>query len=363
MLAQTERGCLGIADITGYTAYLAGSELDHAQDVLADLITVVVAAVRPVLKLNKIEGDAAFVYARAGTLNGPMLIDVVERCFFSFQRRLRDIRRATTCQCNACLRIPSLNLKMFVHDGEFARQRIAGREELAGTDVILVHRLLKNTVAEKFDLRGYALFTEPCVRALDLDPSALRFREHVEQYEHIGAVRSFVHDLQARWDEQQKQRRVYIAPGKGDAEFSFDVPASPAVAWDYLTSPTQRVRYSPGVTGMEQENPGGRRGLGTITHCAHGPDVIIEKVLDWQPFDYFTVSWEVMGVPIQETCELTPAGDAVRVTLRLKVRSKKGREGWPQMRDMYAELQQEVFSRLATVITEDGAGAGSASAD
>lgn len=32
MLAPTERGCLVIADITGYTEYLAGSELEHAQD-------------------------------------------------------------------------------------------------------------------------------------------------------------------------------------------------------------------------------------------------------------------------------------------------------------------------------------------
>ena len=39
-----ERSCLLIADISGYTAYLAGVELDHAQDILADLIGTVVTA-------------------------------------------------------------------------------------------------------------------------------------------------------------------------------------------------------------------------------------------------------------------------------------------------------------------------------
>ena len=121
MLARTERGCLILTDITGYTAYLTGSELDHAQDVLADLIRVVLSAVRPVLKLNKLEGDAAFLTAPQGAVDGPLLIDVIERCYFTFQRRLRDIRQATTCQCNACIRIPSLNLKFFAHDGEFDR--------------------------------------------------------------------------------------------------------------------------------------------------------------------------------------------------------------------------------------------------
>lgn len=361
MLSRPERGCLVMADITGYTAYLTGSELDHAQDVLADLIGTVRAAVRSVLRLNKLEGDAAFLYAPGGAVDGPLLVDVVERCYFNFQRRVRDIRRATTCQCNACARIPSLNLKLFAHDGEFVRQRIAGHEELAGSDVILVHRLLKNTVTATFDLYGYALFTEACVSALGLDPTALGLRGHREHYEHIGEVRGFVHDLQRRWAAEQERRRVYIGAGKGAAEFSFDVPGPPAVVWDYLTSPTKRLRFTPGATGMEQENPGGRRGPGTVTHCAHGEDVILEEVLDWRPFDYFTVRFVIMGVPIEETCELTAAEGATRVTLRPKIpRTKKAREAWGGMRDMYAELQGELFSRLAAVITEDGA-AGDAS--
>ena len=33
---QPEPACLVLADISGYTSYLAGVELDHAQDILAD---------------------------------------------------------------------------------------------------------------------------------------------------------------------------------------------------------------------------------------------------------------------------------------------------------------------------------------
>lgn len=42
-----------------------------------------------------------------------MLLDVVEGCYLGFRKRLRDIAHATTCQCNACRRIPMLNLKFF----------------------------------------------------------------------------------------------------------------------------------------------------------------------------------------------------------------------------------------------------------
>ena len=61
MLARTEPACLVIADIAGYSGYLAGVELDHAQDILADLVGTVVGALRPSFKLAKLEGDAAFV--------------------------------------------------------------------------------------------------------------------------------------------------------------------------------------------------------------------------------------------------------------------------------------------------------------
>jgi len=60
---QTEAGCLALADISGYTSYLADAELDHAQDVLEELTDTVVKALSPPMKLSKLEGDAVFAAA------------------------------------------------------------------------------------------------------------------------------------------------------------------------------------------------------------------------------------------------------------------------------------------------------------
>jgi hypothetical protein len=49
---QPEPACLVIADISGYTGYLAGVELDHAQDILADLTDAVAAAPEPELPVS-----------------------------------------------------------------------------------------------------------------------------------------------------------------------------------------------------------------------------------------------------------------------------------------------------------------------
>lgn len=42
MLTTAQPACFLIADISGYSGYLADVELDHAQDILADLIGAVV---------------------------------------------------------------------------------------------------------------------------------------------------------------------------------------------------------------------------------------------------------------------------------------------------------------------------------
>ena len=154
---QPEPACLVLADISGYTSYLAGVELDHAQDILADLTDAVVRALRPTFRLAKLEGDAAFAYVITDVIDGSALQDTIEHCYIAFRRRLRDIGQASQCDCNACTYIPRLDLKFVVHHGLIARQRMAGREELVGRDVIVVHRLLKNDVQTALGMSAYAL--------------------------------------------------------------------------------------------------------------------------------------------------------------------------------------------------------------
>src|SRR3954464_3299931 len=100
MLAKPEPACLVIADIAGYTGYLAGVELDHAQDILADLMGTVVSGLRPTFRLATLGGDAAFVYVITEVVDASLVQDVVERTYFAFRRRLRDIAQASTCDCD-----------------------------------------------------------------------------------------------------------------------------------------------------------------------------------------------------------------------------------------------------------------------
>ncbi len=189
-MIQPDPTCFLIADISGYTEYLSGVEIDHAQDILADLISTVVTALKPTFRLAKLEGDAAFCFAPTDKVDASLLLDAVERCYFGFRRRRRDVRQATSCECNACLRIPDLNLKFVAHHGLAITQKVAGQQELLGSDVILVHRLLKNTVVETTGINAYALFSDALVQVMAIDPAELGMREHTETYDHIGEVQA-----------------------------------------------------------------------------------------------------------------------------------------------------------------------------
>jgi Protein of unknown function (DUF2652)/Polyketide cyclase / dehydrase and lipid transport len=313
--------CFLIADISGYTGYLAGVELDHAQDILADLVGTVVTALRPNFRLAKLEGDAAFMSMSAEKVDGSMLLDTIERCYFGFRRRRRDVRQATTCECNACVRIPDLDLKFVVHHGSAIQQKVAGRQELLGSDVIVAHRLLKNDVVEKFGINAYALISQSCIDAADIDPAALGMREHRETYDHIGDVPAWVHDLERRWQQEEARARVFVTPEEAFVTVTAQAEVPPQVAWEFLTKPGQRMSWQPWVTEVTIEGAaGGRRGIGSANHCMHGKDAVIEEILDWRPYDYVT-DRTILATPdgplrVLHTIELEPTTTGTTIHMR-----------------------------------------------
>ena len=289
-----------------------------------------------------------------------MLLDTIERCYFGFRRRRRDVRQATSCECNACVRIPDLDLKFVVHHGVAIHQKVAGRQELLGSDVIVVHRLLKNEVVEQLGIDAYALISQACIDASDLDPAALGMREHTETYDRIGDVPAWVHDLERRWQEEEARGRVFVAPEESILTVSVPTNVPPQVAWEFLTKPGQRMTWQPWVTEVTVKGAtGGRRGPGSANHCMHGKDAVVEEILDWRPYDYVT------DRTILDTPERTGEGAPhrrVRADARRARRSTSGtgrrrpgarRSSWRTIGPAYgAALQSGIPSLVAQLDAE-----------
>ena len=193
MNTRTDHGFLVLADVSGFTAFVTTTELEHGSEIIAALLDEVIEHLSPPLEIQEIEGDAVFALAGADLdLPRTRLLAVLEEAFAAFKSRQQAMQDADGCQCGACRQIAILDLKMVVHHGPFLRHTVGGRSRVTGTAVILVHRLLKNGLGRK---GGYALLTEPVLRSLGIDGERAGLPMYTERYEHLGDVRCFVRDL------------------------------------------------------------------------------------------------------------------------------------------------------------------------
>ncbi len=309
MASLTQHGYLVIADISGYTSFVAGTELEHAHEILTDLLETVCQPIQSLLTIHKLEGDAVFAYAPESKIQrGETLLELIESTYSAFRDRQASIKRATTCTCKACSNIPSLDLKFIAHHGDYVLQSVANITEMVGSDVNLVHRLLKNGVAEATHWRAYALFTEKSLEHLDVQLEHAHVRP--EAYEHLGEVITHSIDLHARYTEMLAARRVVIEAEQADVVLVVDFPTPPARTWEWLNDPSRRNQWSQGRVWTRGARPHGRTGSGASNHCAHGKSVVTETVLDWRPFEYGTFESGQNGkVLMRETVRLTALPD------------------------------------------------------
>jgi hypothetical protein len=189
----SERALLLIADIGGYTEYMRTHRMSlaHAEVNTARLLEAVIDAASD-FELIEIEGDAAFLSRQADTLDADATAAAMTRAVAGMHRafhRERQYVASNLCPCDACEQANNLKLKFVAHVGEVATQTIRDRRKLVGIDVILVHRLLKNSVQAP----EYVLLSEELYRngGGAFDPV-----QQVEQdVEGIGRVRTYFADI------------------------------------------------------------------------------------------------------------------------------------------------------------------------
>jgi hypothetical protein len=196
---KTQTGYLLLADISGYTSFVAQTEIEHADIALSYLLETIVEKLTVALTIAKLEGDAVFAYAEDGKLpESRSLLELIDQTYCAFRDKAQDLFTHATCPCKACRAIPTLDLKFMMHHGSFVIQQIAGIKDLLGTDVNLIHRLAKNHVAESTGWQGYALFTDPVMERIG--QSRDHYFKRCETYEHLGDVDIYCMNMHDRYD-------------------------------------------------------------------------------------------------------------------------------------------------------------------
>jgi Protein of unknown function (DUF2652) len=186
-----------LADISGYTGFMAGVEEAHGVDfsggvpagysVLGGLLDSVIEGVEPEFTLVKLEGDAVFAVARASDLDGhgDIVLQKLTAMYGAFiDRRTRAIPTSDHL-CTACPAVAHLDLKVVLHRGLAVRQAVGSGSDLLGPAVTIAHRLLKNGVRLRIGNRPYLFMTDAAATGLGLHGVGL---VHSEDYADAGRV-------------------------------------------------------------------------------------------------------------------------------------------------------------------------------
>jgi class 3 adenylate cyclase len=193
-----------LADISGYTAFMASVEREHGVDfsigipagfaVLGELLDAVVEGVQPDFAVAKLEGDAVFAVAPAASLDGRggAVLGRLKMLYQAFHARRDEARGARDHVCTACPVVANLDLKMVLHRGQAVRQTVGSQTELLGPAVNVVHRLLKNSVRARLGYRPYLFLSNAAAAGLDLAGVGAA---HHEEYPDVGPIDGRVVEL------------------------------------------------------------------------------------------------------------------------------------------------------------------------
>ena len=174
-----------IPDISGYTSFISQMEIEHGAYIIGQLIENIITQADMFI-VSEVEGDAVLLYAKGLILSKKTLLKQCLKMFHEFHVRRKTLYHATKCNCNACKGIDKLTLKFIVHYGDIYELQISNFLKPSGIEVVLAHRLLKNTI----DSHEYILMTQGFLaQTTDGKESYdLVWVEHSQEIDNIGNV-------------------------------------------------------------------------------------------------------------------------------------------------------------------------------
>jgi hypothetical protein len=253
-----------IPDISGFTEFMTTTELTHASHALNYLIDAILNAVGDEFEVAEIEGDAVLLIKKGPPPSKKKIRETCLRIFNAFHYQRKWMQQHTICPCGACMAIINLTLKFVVHHGPLSEIKVGRFVKPSGTEMIVAHRLLKNSI----ESNEYLLMTEKLLQEIQDDSN----------------------DDESDWIRSTEE---YAAIGKIDYQFTLlnqarsNVPDPPPVENDYRTDNTPllettieanyfdtylvasnipgREGWMPGLKKVEQDVPGVF--IGSVHRC------------------------------------------------------------------------------------------------
>lgn len=250
-MAETNATIL-IPDISGFTEFMTKTELDHASHAINILIDAILQAVGEEYEVSEIEGDAVLLIKKGPAPSEKEIMDTCMKIFNAFHFQRKWMQQHTICACGACQAIINLSLKFVVHHGPLAEIKVGRFVKQSGTEMIVAHRLLKNSI----DNNEYLLMTEKLVQQWDNSSEAagMKWLSSSEEYPSIGKINyrfALLNEARKKVPDPPTPSDYYLTDNTSYLEIS--IVENYHEVYSVLSNIPDRPKWNSGLKKVEQE--------------------------------------------------------------------------------------------------------------
>ena len=277
-----KKSLLFIPDISGFTNFVQTTEVEHSQHVIAELLEILIDANANEFQLAEVEGDALFFFKEEEIPSLEKLLAQVETMFTAFYGHLKLLEKNRVCPCHACASAPSLDLKIIAHCGELQFITVKGDRKPFGSQVIEVHRMMKNSI----DSENYIMLSKELAEDIMLPENyqskLFKFNMGKDTYDgkEINYLFSIIDQNKLKLKPfDQAKKLQFDSPSTLFSEMEFPISAPQLL--EYITNFRYRHLFVKGVDKFEY-NENEINKVGTKHIC----------VINGKDLDFITVTKE-----------------------------------------------------------------------
>lgn len=253
-MAETNATIL-IPDISGFTEFMTTTELGHASHAINMLIDAMLEAVGEEYEVSEIEGDAVLLIKKGPAPSKKEILDTCIKIFNAFHFQRKWMQQHTICACGACQAIIELSLKFVAHHGPLAEIKIGKFVKQSGPEMIVAHRLLKNSI----DNHEYLLLTEKLLEQAVDTPETLELEwfSSSEEYASIGKIDYrflLLNEARKKVPEPPEPQNYYRTDNSSFLEISIE--AGFQDVYSVIKDVTDRYKWIRELKSITQDSPG-----------------------------------------------------------------------------------------------------------
>jgi hypothetical protein len=119
---------------------------------------------------------------------------------------------------------------------------------------------------------------------------------HIEAYEHLGEVKTWIQDMHPVWQAKKDAVEMSIPPEKIIFAVEAEIALPLETVWDYLMQPAFRKVLIGSDRQEIVDRKRGRVAEGSVYMCYHGEQFIRQTVVSWKPFEQ-VITQDLIPVP------------------------------------------------------------------